>query len=83
VIGVSCFVIAPPFRRHGLAAALLDRVIADAATRGASWIEAYPHNQPESNDAAHFRGPRSMYDARGFAPVAVRERDTIVRRSVR
>src|SRR5262245_709319 len=28
VIGVSCFVIAPPFRRHGVAAALLDRVIA-------------------------------------------------------
>ena len=47
VIGVSCFVIAPPFRRHGVAAALLDHVIADAAARGASWIEGYPHNKPE------------------------------------
>jgi GNAT superfamily N-acetyltransferase len=28
VIGVSCFVIAPPFRRHGIASALLDRVMA-------------------------------------------------------
>ena len=35
VIGVSCFVIAPPFRRHGIASALLGRVIADAAARGA------------------------------------------------
>jgi GNAT superfamily N-acetyltransferase len=81
VIGVSCFVIAPPFRRHGIAAALLDRVMTDVATRGASWVEGYPHNTPEDSDAGHFRGPRSMYDARGFEPIEVRERDTVVRRS--
>src|SRR5262249_59114105 len=76
---ISCFVIAPPFRRHGMASALLDRVIADASARGAAWIEAYPHNAPEANDAGHFRGPRSMYDARGFEPIAVREHDIVVR----
>jgi GNAT superfamily N-acetyltransferase len=81
VIGVSCFVIAPPFRRHGIASALLDRVIADAAARGAAWIEGYPLNRPEESDAGHFRGPRSMYDARRFEPIQVRERDTVVRRS--
>lgn len=80
VIGIACFTIAPPFRRHGLAAALLDRVIADAHSSGASWIEAYPRNDPDAGDAARFRGPRSMYDARGFEPVEVRERDTVVRR---
>jgi GNAT superfamily N-acetyltransferase len=79
VIGVSCFVVAPPFRRHGIASALLDRVIADAGARGASWIEGYPRNQPEEGDAGHFRGPRSMYDARGFEPTEVRERDTVMR----
>jgi GNAT superfamily N-acetyltransferase len=81
VIGVSCFVIAPPFRRHGIASTLLDRVIADAPGRGAAWIEAYPHNSPEGSDAGHFRGPRSMYDARGFEAITVRERDTVVRRA--
>ena len=81
VIGVSCFVIAPPFRRHGIASALLDRVIADASARGAAWIEGYPHNEPEESDAGHFRGPRSMYDARGFEPIKVREHDTVVRLS--
>jgi GNAT superfamily N-acetyltransferase len=81
VIGVSCFVIAPPFRRHGIASVLLDRVIADASARGAGWIEGYPHNKPEESDAAHFRGPRSMYDARGFEPITVRERDTVMRLS--
>jgi hypothetical protein len=35
---------------------LLDRVIADAADRGAQWIEGYPHNVPDG-DAGHFRGP--------------------------
>jgi hypothetical protein len=37
---------------------------------------------PEGTDAGHFRGPRSMYDVRGFAPVAVRERDTVMRTCV-
>jgi len=82
VIGVSCFVIAPPFRRHGIASALLDRVIADASARGASWVEGYPDNAPEESDAGHFRGARSMYDARGFEPIEVRERDTVVRLAV-
>jgi GNAT superfamily N-acetyltransferase len=82
VIGVSCFVIAPPYRRHGVAAALLDRVIAEAPGRDAGWVEAYPARDPDDSDAANFRGPRSMYDARGFAPVEVRERYTVVRRPV-
>jgi GNAT superfamily N-acetyltransferase len=82
VIGVSCFIVAPPFRRHGVASALLDRVIADASARGASWIEGYPHNEPKASDAGHFRGPRSMYEARGFQPVEVREQYTVMRRSV-
>lgn len=80
VIGVSCFVVAPPFRRHGVASALLDRVIADAGARGAAWIEAYPHNNPDPSDPHHFRGPRSMYDERGFQPIKIRERDTVMRR---
>lgn len=79
VIGVSCFLIAPPYRRHGLARKLLDHVISEAAHRGAVWIEGYPRNDPEG-DAGHFRGPRHIYDARGFEPVELRERDTVVRR---
>jgi GNAT superfamily N-acetyltransferase len=82
VIGVSCFVIAPPYRRHGVAAALLDRVIADAPARGAAWIEGYPHNAPRANDAAHFRGPRSMYEARGFDAIEVNDQYTVMRRPV-
>lgn len=80
VVGISCFIIAPPYRRHGLAAALLDRVIADASARGAAWVEAYPFTEEPEGDAGNFRGPRSMYDERGFEPVRTRTRDTVVRR---
>ena len=79
VIGLACFVVAPPYRRHGVAAALLDRVIADAPARGAAWIEAYPHHTPEDGDAGHFRGPRSMFEVRGFVHAADAERHAVLR----
>ena len=82
VISVSCFVVAPPFRKHGVASALLDHVVAEAPGRGAQWIEGYPHNAPREGDAGHFRGPRSLYEARGFMPVEVRERFAVMRRPV-
>jgi GNAT superfamily N-acetyltransferase len=82
VIGVSCFVVAPPYRRHGVASALLDRVIADAPARGAVAVEAYPHHEPDPSDAGHFRGPRGMYEARGFEAVVRNDRDTVMRRRV-
>jgi GNAT superfamily N-acetyltransferase len=81
VVGVSCFIIAPPYRRHGIAARLLDRVIADAADRGADWIEGYPRSDPEGDDAGHFRGPRHIYDTRGFEPIEEREHDAVMRRA--
>lgn len=80
VVGISCFIVAPPYRRHGLASALLDRVIAEAPERGAGWIEAYPLTDSREGDAPNFRGPRSMYDERGFEPIRTRTRDTVVRR---
>ncbi len=82
IAGISCFVIAPPYRRHGLAAKLLERVLADAPARGVAWLEAYPFNGRREGDAANFRGPRSLFDANGFEPVEDRERYTVVRRRV-
>lgn len=81
-VGVSCFAIAPPYRRHGIAPMLLERVVADAAARGATVVEAYPFNEGRESDNPNFRGPRPMYDATGFAEVKVRQRDTVVRRPV-
>lgn len=82
VVCVACFVIAPPYRRHGLARALLRRVIDDAPVRNAAYIEAYPLNSPAESDAANHRGPKSLFDAHGFSVVLEREHDTVMRRPV-
>lgn len=82
VIGISCFIVAPPYRQHGVAEALIDRVMADADERGASWVEAYPFNDSPDEDSKNFRGPRPMFDSRRFEPVEIRARDTVVRRPV-
>lgn len=82
VVGVSCFLIAPPYRRHGVAARLLDVVIAEAGDRGAGWVEGYPHNEPEEGDSGHFRGPRHVYERRGFEPVEEHATYTVMRLAV-
>lgn len=82
VISVSCFVIAPPYRRHGLADALLTRVIADAPARDASWIEAYPPTDPRADDAGNFRGPPVLYTHHGFEAVGEDGVNTVMRRRV-
>ena len=82
VVGVTCFVIAPPYRQHGVAGELLDRVLADAGSRGVAWVEAYPFREGPADGGANFRGPRSMYDERGFEPVEERERYTVMRKAV-
>lgn len=77
-IGVACFAIAPPYRGHRVAAALLARVIDDARARGAAAVEAYPM----LGDEPTFRGAPGLYDDAGFTPVKVRQRDTVVRLEV-
>lgn len=81
VICTACFVIAPPYRRHGVASALLDRAIADAPERGAQAVEAWPfHAADHATGDRDFRGPQSLYERRGFREVEHRERDVVVRR---
>ena len=80
-VAVACFAVAPPYRGHGLARRLLDRVVADAGGRGATAVEAYPP-VGEVPSGVNFRGGRPMYDAAGFTEVKVRSRDVVVRRAV-
>lgn len=82
VICIACFVIAPPYRRHGLANALLTRVLEDAPARNARYVEAYPLNDPTASDAGNNRGHRPLFDAHGFSVVEERQHDTIMRRPV-
>ena len=69
-VTVSCFSIAPPYRAHGLQARLLDRVIADAPSRGATRVEAYPYAITPGNDVeGAFRGTLALFEDRGFVEV--------------
>jgi GNAT superfamily N-acetyltransferase len=82
VVSVSCFVIAPPYRRHGVAESLLEHVIDDATNRGAAWVEAYPKPEVAEGDAENFKGTESMYTSRGFVPIESHERYKVMRKNV-
>jgi GNAT superfamily N-acetyltransferase len=76
---IVCFVIAPAYRRQGLARRLLDTACDGLRTSGLAIAEAYPH--PESaSDARSFFGPIQMYLDAGFTLHRKTERNTIVRK---
>ena len=82
-ITVSCFNMAAPYRGHGLQAALLDRVIADAPARGATRIEAYPRAvTPASDVEGAFRGARALFESRGFVVIKELGETVVVRLSL-
>lgn len=79
---VACFVIAPPYRRHGVARALLDAACADFARQGLAYAEGFPAKEPRSDGAA-YHGPPSLFAAAGFAVVEERPPYLHVRKPLR
>lgn len=65
---IVCFVVAPPYRRHGLAAKLLDAATQSFVEVGMKTVEAYPNKNP-SDDASAYHGPLSMYLEAGFTEI--------------
>ena len=78
---IVCFVIAPEWRRRGVASALLDGALADLATRGIAVVDAFPFKAGDSTTATdHYHGPASLFASRGFAAIADHPDLTVVRR---
>ena len=76
-----CFVVAPAWRRRGVAAALLDFALDNFAARGIRVVDAFPFKAGASDAAAdHYHGPAALFAARGFAPVADHEGLVVVRK---
>jgi GNAT superfamily N-acetyltransferase len=74
VWSVICFVVPAEFRRQGIARQLLAAAAPFAASRGATWLEAYPVDTPgEARDDALWFGSKALYDAAGYAEVARRK----------
>lgn len=65
VKSVFCFVIAPEYRRRGIARALLEFVCEDAARDGFDWVEGYPLAEFNS-ERFDYLGPAKMFESLGF-----------------
>jgi ribosomal protein S18 acetylase RimI-like enzyme len=76
---IVCFVVSPPYRRHGLAQKLLETACSSFVERGLKVAEAYPNAQP-SDDASAYHGPLSMYLDAGFAKVGELQHLTVVQK---
>lgn len=66
---ITCFLIAPAYRRQGLAARLLEGVLADLGTRGVRRVEAFPRRGPDQDALDLWNGPESLFQRAGFQVV--------------
>jgi GNAT superfamily N-acetyltransferase len=62
---IVCVLVAPGFRRQGIARQLLDRACSASRDEGLSILEAYPRKKANTS-ATHYHGPISMYRRAGF-----------------
>lgn len=72
VLSIVCFVIDPTHRRQGIARALLERVLQDAAHGGFRSAEAYPSSRART-ESGQYHGPLALYEALGFQKVPGRK----------
>ena len=79
---ISCFVIAAPYREHGVATKLLDVAIERMKARGLRAVEVYPRRQEDRSAQAHYRGSLRMYQKAGFEPYRETEQYFVMRRSL-
>jgi len=75
---VACFVIAAPYRGHGVASKLLDVAVERLRARGLLAVEAYPVREEDSAQV-NYRGPLQMYLRAGFVPYRELARHVVVR----
>lgn len=79
---IACFVIAAPYRGHGVATRLLETAVGRLRARGLRAVEAYPRKQDEGSDQAHYRGSLRMYEKAGFEPYRETERYLVMRKTL-
>lgn len=63
---ITCFLIAPSFRRQGLASQMLNEVVKDVRHSGAERIEAFPRRGPDLDEYELWNGPESLFIEAGF-----------------
>ncbi|MFX0106014.1 MAG: GNAT family N-acetyltransferase [Candidatus Hodarchaeota archaeon] len=66
IASLICFIIAPSYRKQGIARQLLRYVCSNFKAKGFDLIEAYPRKGKNLSDAHSYRGPFSLYTSEGF-----------------
>lgn len=81
---IVCFVVAPQWRRRGVARALLEFALADFTARGIRIVDAFPWNTgpDDTSPTDHYHGSPALFAAAGFTPLAAHEDVTVVRRTL-
>ncbi len=80
---ILCFVIAPAWRRRGVARALLDGALASFAARGIRSVDAFPFKAGDSTAPQHhYHGPAALFVAAGFEVLSETDELTVMRRRV-
>jgi ribosomal protein S18 acetylase RimI-like enzyme len=77
---IACFVIAAPYRGHGVATRLLGEATERLRAKGLRVVEAYPGRDEGNNAQSHYRGPLSMFLRAGFEPYREMDRYVVVRK---
>jgi ribosomal protein S18 acetylase RimI-like enzyme len=78
---IVCFVIAPRWRRRGVARALLAGALASFAARGIRVVDAFPRKAGDSTAPAdHYHGPLPLFLAAGFEAIRDDDEATVVRK---
>ncbi len=79
---IACFVIASPYRSHGVASKLLDVAIERLRARGVREIESYPRRPGDDTAQGNYRGPMEMYVRAGFEPHREIEHNVVMRKKL-
>lgn len=66
ITSIICFIIAPSYRKQGIARQLLRYACSSSKDKGFNLIEAYPRTGEKLSDAHSYRGPISLYTSEGF-----------------
>ena len=79
---IVCFVVAPSYRRRGIARSLLDAGLTSFAQRGIRVVDAFPWNVAAGDDkpADFYHGSHEMFAAAGFQTLVAHDNVTVVRR---
>ena len=79
---IACFVIASPYRGHGVASRLLDAAMDRLRDKRLRAVEAYPGRSSTTSAQSHYRGPLSMFLRAGFETYRETERYVVVRKNL-